>query len=257
MDDEGLRINRFLASAGLGSRRSCEELVRAGRVQVDGETVESLGARVGPGQVVRVDGRIVHAARHTAVLALNKPAGYHSTARDSDGRPVAIDLVRPQFSGHIFSVGRLDAASTGLLLFTNDGELAQRLMRPEHAIEREYLVETATPVDEERLREFTAGLSIRGVPYRLTRYRIHSRRRITLVLTEGRNREIRRVFEHWRIPVNRLHRTRFGPVRLARLPSGQVRRLTPKEIAELDAASRLPVPHGSRRSSQRPQRRPR
>ncbi|MEX2444548.1 MAG: pseudouridine synthase [Alkalispirochaeta sp.] len=233
---EPIRINKYLSQAGHGSRRKVEELVRQRRVQVDGETIEDLSTRVSPDQVVKVDGTTVHPARRTAVFALNKPVRVLVSEHDPEGRPLAIDLVRHLYSGRLFSVGRLDFLSSGLLLFTNDGDLAQALMRPTSVIEREYVVETSDPINDETLEAISRGVTIEGVRYRIARYHRHAARRVSLVLEEGKNREIRRVFAHYRLRVRRIYRNRYGPITLGKLPEGEARPLTPGEIERLRAA---------------------
>jgi 23S rRNA pseudouridine2605 synthase len=234
---QAVRINKFLSLAGLGSRRKTEELVRQGRVQIDGETVVDLSSRVADDQTVRVDGKVVHAARRSVVFALNKPVRVLVSESDPEGRPLAIDLVRHLYSGRLFSVGRLDFLSSGLLLFTNDGDLAQALMHPRTAIEREYVVETSEPVSDDVLAAFRAGVSIEGVRYRVARYHRHSARRVALTLEEGKNREIRRLFANYRINVQRIYRNRYGPITLGRLPAGEARPLTPNEVERLRKAT--------------------
>lgn len=233
---EDIRINKYLSQAGYGSRRKVEELVRQRRVQVDGETIDDLSTRVSPDQVVRVDGTTVHPARRTAIFALNKPVRVLVSEYDPDGRPLAIDLVRHLYSGRLFSVGRLDFLSSGLLLFTNDGDLAQALMRPASAIEREYVVETSDPIDDDTLEAISRGVTIEGVRYRIARYHRHAARRVSLVLEEGKNREIRRVFAHYRLRVRRIYRNRYGPITLGKLPEGEARPLTANELERLRAA---------------------
>ena len=238
--DETIRINRYLALAGHGSRRKVEELVKHHRVQVDGETVTDLSTRVGPGQTVRVDGKPVHPARKTVVYALNKPARVLVSESDPQGRPLAIDMVKPLYSGRLFSVGRLDFLSTGLLLFTNDGNLAQALMRPTTAVEREYVVEASDPIPDDVLEQFTRGLTVEGQRYQVQRYKRHAARRVSLVLDEGKNREIRRVFAHFKIKVRRIYRNRYGPITLGHLPEGEARPLTHSEVERLQHAVRRP-----------------
>lgn len=252
-DDEhqAIRINKYLSLAGLGSRRTVEELVTHRRVQIDGETVTELATRVDPGQTVRVDGKTVHPARKTVVFALNKPPRVLVSESDPEGRPLAIDLVRPLYSGRLFSVGRLDFLSSGLLLFTNDGELAQALMRPATAVEREYVVETDAPIPDEVLTGFQRGVTVEGVFYRITRYHRHSARRVSVVLQEGKNREIRRLFAEARIRVKRIYRNRYGSVRLGDLSPGEARPLSATEIQQLERT----VARGRRSRGHRPRSR--
>jgi 23S rRNA pseudouridine2605 synthase len=253
---QAVRINKFLSLAGLGSRRKTEELVRQGRVQIDGETVVDLSSRVEQDQTVRVDGKVVHASRRSVVFALNKPVRVLVSEADPEGRPLAIDLVRHLYSGRLFSVGRLDFLSSGLLLFTNDGDLAQALMHPRTAIEREYVVETSEPVSDEVLAAFRAGVTIEGVRYRIARYQRHSARRVALTLEEGKNREIRRLFANFRLNVQRIYRNRYGPITLGRLPSGEARPLTPNEVERLRKATetRRPSSTSPHRPSSAPTR---
>lgn len=231
------RINLYLSQAGLGSRRACEEFVRHGRVQVDGEVITDLSRRIAVGETVRVDGRIVHPSSRAVVFALNKPERVLTSTADPEGRALAIDIVRPHFSGRLFSIGRLDYMSTGLLLFTNDGDLAQALMRPSHKVDREYIVETKLPVPEEMLHQFRRGVTIESITYRAVHYARKSARRVAIVLSEGKNRELRTVFAHFHLPVRRIHRVRYGPIRLGELPPGSVRRLNEREVQTLRRAA--------------------
>ncbi len=250
-DDRGIRINKYLSDAGKGSRRKVEELVRNGRVQIDGESVHDLSTRVLPGQEVRLDGEVVHPSRHTVVFAFNKPVRVVVSDSDPEGRPLAIDAVRPYYSGRLFSIGRLDYMSSGLILFTNDGMLAQQLMRPAANIDREYVVETREPIGDEQLEQFRRGISIEGITYRLKSYHRFTGRRVAVVLTEGKNREIRRVFSHFRLKVRRIYRNRYGPIRLGELPEGHVRELNRNEIERLAAAVRRKNTEESRNGSPR------
>lgn len=267
-----MRINRYLASAGFGSRRAVEELVRLRRVAIDGETVTELATTVPPEAEVTVDGKPARPARHAVYFMMNKPAEYLVSQSDPQGRRLAIDLIRPIFSGHLFSVGRLDYLSTGLLIFTNDGDLARDLMHPRYQIEREYVVETRRPCEDSVLETFTNGITIEGEHYRCLRCQRLSARRIRVVLAEGKNREIRRVFQFLHAPVVRVHRVRFGNLRLGELPEGLVRPLNEAEILALQAlvaavpkrrpapprttlprpGSTPPLPPSSRPASRRP-----
>ncbi len=232
-EDATVRINRYLAQANMGSRRSCEELVRQGRVQVDGETVQDLSRRISPDETVRVDGKVIHRDRHSVVFALNKPVRVLTSEKDPEGRPLAITFLRPHHSGHLFSIGRLDFLSSGLLLFTNDGDLAQKLMRPDSRIDRVYTVETNDQIPEDVLQAGLKGITSEGVRYRISHYHRHSARRVTITLQEGKNREIRRFFAHFRIKVHRIHRVRYGTVAIGNLTEGQVRKLTAQEVRRL------------------------
>jgi 23S rRNA pseudouridine2605 synthase len=245
MDDP--RINVYLSRSGLGSRRSCEEYVRHGRVQVDGEVIHDLSRRIAADETVRVDGKIVKPSDRTVVFALNKPQRVLSSTTDPENRPLAIDIVRPMYSGRLFSIGRLDFMSTGLLLFTNDGDLAQRLMRPEYRIDREYTVETKHPIPDDLLEQMRRGVMIESVHYRAERCVRRSARRVSIVLTEGKNRELRTIFSFFRVPARRVHRTRYGPIRLGELPAGSVRKLNAGEITALQRAVEKGARHDGRR----------
>jgi 23S rRNA pseudouridine2605 synthase len=226
------RINKYLAHAGLGSRRHCEELIRAGRVTIDGAPVRELATRVEQGQTVWVDGRPVAPERNVYWL-VNKPRGYLCTNRDPGGRPRAVDLL-PHVPERVYTVGRLDEDSEGLLLMTNDGELAHRLMHPRFGVNKTYLVQVAgTPQrsDVQRLLE--------GVWLAEGKVRAHGVKRVRsqgdstwlrIVLREGKNREIRRMLARLEHKVMRLQRVAIGPVMLGRLKPGRARPLTSSEL---------------------------
>lgn len=229
------RLQKVLARAGLGSRRSCEELIREGRVTVNGR-VATLGDRADPARDrVEVDGGRVPLDPELRYFALHKPPGVVTTARDPQGRPTVSDYY-PR-GPRVFPVGRLDRDTEGLLLLTNDGELANRLTHPRFGVEKEYLAEVeGTPSDSllhrlvrgVRLEEGTArAVSVRRVA------RSRGRSAVRIVMTEGRKREVRRMLAEVGLPVTRLVRTRIGPIRLAGLRPGEVRALEPSEVAEL------------------------
>jgi 23S rRNA pseudouridine2605 synthase len=238
------RLNKYLAHAGVGSRRQCEELIRAGRVSVDGRAVRELGTRVEPGQRVLVDGAPIRVERHVYWL-VNKPRGYLCTNRDPARRPVVLDLV-PHIHQRVYTVGRLDEASEGLLLLTNDGDLAHRLMHPRFGVEKTYLVQVAGTPSRDDLAQLLKGVwlseghvSARRVK-RLKRQGESTWLRITL--SEGKNREIRRMLARLQHKVLRLRRLALGPVQLGRLAAGKSRRLTSQELEQLrGAAGKVPA----------------
>ena len=225
-----IRLQLFMARAGVASRRESERLIQSGVVTVNGRIVTELGTKVGPGDDVRVDGRRLELERRLVYVALNKPRRYLCSARDPEGRPLAGSLLEADFPERLFSVGRLDFLSSGLILYTNDGEFAKLVGHPSGRVEKEYRVDTQKPVPEELLKQYQEGIRIEGEIYRLHKYRYKTPRSIVLILLEGKNREIRRVFAHWRIGVRKLHRVRIGIVQLKAIPSGQYRPLTQKEI---------------------------
>jgi 23S rRNA pseudouridine2605 synthase len=234
------RLNKVLAHAGVGSRRHCEELITAGRVTVDGRTVRELGTRVDPAaQRVSVDGEPIHAERHVYWL-VNKPRGYISSSHDPAGRPLVLDLV-PKVSQRVYTVGRLDEASEGLVLLTNDGALAHRLLHPRFGVEKTYVVQVAGAPAPADLRQLLQGVWLSDGHVRAKKIkRLKSQGGSTwlrIVLSEGRNREIRRMLARQGHKVLRLRRVALGPVPLATLPLGKARRLTSQEVAALREAS--------------------
>jgi 23S rRNA pseudouridine2605 synthase len=229
------RLQKVLARAGLGSRRACEDLIRARRVTVNGR-VASLGDRVDPrADRVEVDGIRVPLDPELRYLALHKPRGVVTTASDPQGRP---DVSRYYPEGiRVFPVGRLDRDTEGLLLLTNDGELANRLLHPRYGVEREYLAEVQGRASARALGALRRGVELEDGPARAV-----SARRVTgsgdrgavrIVMTEGRKRQVRRLLAAVGLPVRRLIRIRFGPIRLGQLRPGEVRELDPAEVREL------------------------
>jgi 23S rRNA pseudouridine2605 synthase len=236
----GERLQKVLAAAGVGSRRHCEELILAGRVEVDRKVVTELGARVDPDrQRVRVDGVALRRPGHV-YYAVNKPDGMVTTNRDPAGRPRVIDLM-PASRERLFTVGRLDLHSEGLILLTNDGELAHQLTHPRFGVQKTYRVMVAGHPATETLAQLRRGVHLAEGAAKVDRIRIVRRYKrstiLEMVLSEGRNREIRRVLARVRHKVLRLQRIAVGPVRLGRLPPGRFRRLTNNEIAGLRRAA--------------------
>ncbi len=236
-DGPRMRLQRFLAAAGLGSRRNCEELIVAGRVTVDGEVVTELGTTVDPQrQHVEVDGETVRLKPRRYVL-LNKPKGTLCTHRDPASRRRVYDLVPRAEQDGLFAVGRLDENTEGLLLLTNDGELAQRLAHPRYGVPRVYRVQVAGLPTGETLKKLKRGLYFSDGRFRFQRIRrLGKRGRSTFLevtLAEGRNREVRRLFARVGHKVMHLKRVGFGPLRLGHLPSGRCRDLTPAEVQRL------------------------
>lgn len=237
-----MRLNRYLAACGLGSRRGCEDLVESGRVCVNGAPAH-FGVLVGAGDRVTVDGVEIH-PQTSSVWMLHKPAGIVSTARDTHGRPTVLDLARQHgVVVRLFPVGRLDRDSTGLLLLTDDGDLAYRMTHPSWGVEKEYEAEIGRSLSAEELARLQQGIELEDGPTAPCTAR--SERRgdaivLSLVLHEGRKRQIRRMLRALDVPLAHLHRVRVGPLRLGTLPPGALRALTPAEIAALRAALALP-----------------
>jgi len=241
--DPGLRLNRFLARAGLGSRRAVEDLVRAGRVAIDGAVVSDLGRRVDPERdAVTVDGRPVTLPDDLRVYAFHKPLDVVSTLRAQGGHPSLLPYrTRADLPGRLVPVGRLDADTTGLLLWTDDGDLNQALCRPASGVWKTYEVtvdKALTPSQVQRLTDGSLVLDGRPVrPCRLVPGR--DTRHWTMELHEGRKRQIRRMIRAVGVRVTRLHRIAVGPIRLGLLRAGDFRRLTAAEVQALrDALDR-------------------
>jgi 23S rRNA pseudouridine2605 synthase len=235
------RLQRALARAGLGSRRSNEELIAAGRVEVNGRVAE-LGDRVDPERdEVRVDGRRISVDPALRYLAFHKPKGVTTTMRDPHAER---DLRRYLPSEpRVFPVGRLDRDTEGLLLLTNDGELAHRLAHPSYGVEKEYLAEVDGAPTPRQLGSLKRGVSLEDGMARAIQAtsvgRSGGRGAVRLVLTEGRKREVRRMLDAVGLPTRRLVRTRLGPVRLGRMKAGELRDLDPEEVRALYRAAGL------------------
>lgn len=248
MPDEGDRLQKVLAQAGLGSRRACEELIAAGRVTVDGEVAE-LGRRVDPATAaVEVDGVRVVVDPTRVYYLLNKPPGVVSTAADPQGRPAVVGLVPPE--PRVFSVGRLDLATEGLLILTNDGDLAQALTHPSRGVEKEYLVEVEGVPAPGVLRRLRQGVTLDDGPTAPARVSLLADRgdhaAVEIVVHEGRNRQVRRMCDAVGHPVRRLVRTRIGPIADRSIRPGEWRVLEPSEVRALFAAAAgQPAPGGS------------
>jgi 23S rRNA pseudouridine2605 synthase len=225
-----VRLAKFLAHGGVASRRNAEEIVAAGRVTVDGEVVRDPAREVREVDDVRVDGSPVGAERHE-VWAVNKPAGVVSTAREPGRRPAVVSLVDSEV--RLYPVGRLDADSTGLLLLTNDGELANRLTHPRYEVSKAYRVELRRPPSQADLGRLASGVELDDGPTAPAGVRRLGERQVEIVLREGRNRQVRRMAEAVGNEVVALRRVRFGPVELGDLPEGRARRLADDEIASL------------------------
>lgn len=229
------RLQKYLASAGIASRRRCEEVIQAGRVTVNGRIVTELGTKVDPGQdQVTLDGQPVQPPENLTYLLLNKPPGYVTTASDERGRPAVLDLV-PQMAARLFPVGRLDIDSEGLLLLTNDGALAQRLTHPRYGTEREYLATLDGAPSPEGFAKLRAATEVTGREVTAKRVSQVSETpfQVRMVLTEGRKREVREIARAAGFGVVRLVRVRYGPLRLGRLREGSWRELTRREVIDL------------------------
>ena len=232
-----MRLVKYLATAGVASRRASEGIVRAGRVTVGGSVVTDPARDVGEGDAVALDGRPVSPVHERVVYALNKPAGVVSTARDPQGRPTVVTMV-PQ-TERLYPVGRLDIDTTGLILLTNEGDLAHRLTHPSFEVPKTYRAVVARPpVREAALRALRAGVELDDGMTAPARVRRVTADTLELTIHEGRKRQVKRMCEAVGHPAKRLERVAFGPLSLGDLPRGRWRKLGPDEVqALLDAAS--------------------
>jgi len=248
-----VRLQKLLASCGLGSRRGCEELIEQGRVQVDRQVVTVLGTKVNPGsQEIRVDGAVVQPEARIYYV-LNKPAGVLSTNMDPQGRLRVIDIIPTE--QRLFTVGRLDRMSEGLILVTNDGELANQLAHPRYGVTKTYRVQVAGSPTRASLAEVRKGVYLDGGLAQVDALRVKKRlarsTEMEMVLSEGRNREIRRVLARIGHKVLKLKRIAIGPLRLGKLQPGECRQLTSAEVRRLRQISSNPDSLGTDRGKTR------
>ena len=230
----GLRLQVYMARCGAGSRRACEKYIEEGQVRLNGQVVTEMGIKVNPGDIVEYRGRKLYPDKKKIYIAFNKPVKVLCTSDDPEGRDLAINYFKDSFPYRLHNVGRLDYMSSGLIFYTNDGDFTKAVAHPSAQTEKEYIVETSKPVPEEILIQFAKGFVIEGVKYRIKKYYIKSATRVHLILTEGKNREIRRFFQYHKLKVKKLHRIRIGSVRLdPAMPSGGFRPLTQKEVDSL------------------------
>ena len=236
----GVRLQKFLADAGIASRREGERLIQAGRVEVNGRVVTALGVRVEPERdQVRVDGRRVRSVERRAYYLLNKPKGTITSASDPEGRPTVVELLQG-VRERVFPVGRLDWSSEGLLILTNDGDLAYRLTHPANHVAKVYRVKVKGSVEEDDLRALRRGLILDGrrtLPARVERISGQANSWLEVTLYEGRKNQIRRMLDRLGHRVQKLKRIAIGPIRDRALKPGEWRRLTPDEIRRLREGS--------------------
>ena len=234
---EGTRLQKVLAAAGIGSRRACESLIEQGRVSVNDEVVTGQGRRVDPEvDVIRVDTMRINTARGLVYLAMNKPKGYVTAMSDPEGRPTVGDLVRDRVE-RLFHVGRLDADTEGLLLLTNDGELAHRLSHPSYEVPKTYLAEVLGPLARDVGKRLRGGVELEDGVAKADSFKLvdssANRVLVELVLHEGRKRVVRRMLDAVGHPVQRLVRTAVGPVNLGAQKVGRLRPLSRSELGQL------------------------
>ena len=257
------RLQKIISAAGIASRRKAEELITAGRVQVNGQPVTELGTKADPEQDhIRVDGKLLQAPERLSYYVLNKPKGYVTTVSDEKSRPTVMDLVR-QIKDRVYPVGRLDWASEGLLLLTNDGALANSLMKAASHVPKTYVVKVAGQPEEAKLGKLRLGVSIaekggrrvRTAPAQIKLIKEGDNPWLEVTIIEGRNRQVRKMFEEVGHHVEKIRRVRYGPLTLD-VPTGEFRSLTLEEVAKLKTAASGSKRPGSKISTAAPAARP-
>ena len=228
-----MRLQVYLAHAGVASRRTCEKIIAEGRVSVNGITVTGMGSKVCEGDAVFLDGKPVYLEARKCYVLLNKPAGFVCTLSDEKGRPTAASLLKEAYHERLYNIGRLDMFSSGALLFTNDGDFSAKIEHPSAQIEKEYVIETTQDFPYEMLTRFERGIRVDGIFYKCRSAAAVNRRKMRIVLVEGKNREIRRVLEYFDCTIKRLVRVRIGSLELGTLKPGAFRDLTAQERREL------------------------
>lgn len=232
--DFPIRLQSYLAKSGFGSRRSCEQLIADGRVSVNTKIITEMGVKVSAEDVVMVDDMLAEPADRVIYYALHKPKGYVCTNYDPNEKLYARDLITIPENKLLFHVGRLDKESTGLILYTNDGDAAQKIMHPSHEVEKEYAVMTTEPIRRTDMEDALRGVYIDSQkPYMIKKFELRSKRWVVVTLTEGKNRELRKIFSYFGYTVKRLVRIRIGPILLGELPEGKYRPITKGEITAL------------------------
>src|SRR5256886_5039718 len=248
-----MRLNRYLAAAGVGSRRKCDELIAAGRVTINGRVCTNFNAQPNERDHVKIDGKRVHRERRLTI-ALHKPAGVVSTRSDPHARDTIFDLLPPKFP-RLFNIGRLDAQSEGLLLLTNDGDLAQQLTHPRFKIEKEYEVTLNRQWNSEDAEKLLRGIFLDGQRAQIVRLHSIGPTRLRVILRQGINQQIRRMFYAVEYEVKRLVRVRIGNLRLGDLARGEWRALTRSELESLSSNTNLAGARANRSSSKGTRRR--
>jgi len=230
---ESVRLNKAIADAGVSSRRHADDLIREGRVRINGAIVKELGTKVAIDDMVTVNGEPITRYKHLTYVVLNKPKDVIATSNDEKGRTTVFDIVR--IKSRLFTVGRLDRNTTGVLLLTNDGDLANKLMHPRYGIMRVYKAVLDRPLRPDHARKIAAGIELEDGPTQpcLVTIDPSDRTSIMLGIKEGRNREVRRIFESFEYEVKRLDRKEYGSISTRGLARGEYRHLTREEVYEL------------------------
>ncbi len=222
-----------MAHAGVASRRASEEIIASGRVTVNGSVVTEPGTKVSLSDKIEVDGKQIKIEENKRYVLLNKPAGYVCSQSDEKGRQTAVSLIQSAYDERLYNIGRLDMFSTGMILFTNDGDFAAKLSHPSAEIEKEYIVKSSLPLPRDLAENFKKGVRVDGIFYRAMDAEEINPRKMRVVLIEGKNREIRRVFENAGVGIKSLERVRIGNLTLGDLQPGEFRNLTSQEVQNL------------------------
>ncbi len=229
-ENDGIRLQVYLSQCGLGARRKCEELISKGYVRINQRYINKMGEKVYPDDIVYYKGKRVSPSKKKFYIAFYKPGKVLCSNYDPKGRSTINQYFKEFKSYRLFYVGRLDYMSTGLIFLTNDGVFAENVSHPSSEMEKEYYVETASNVSEKTLLEMIKGINIEGDFYRINKFEKKSQYKIHIVLTEGKNREIRKLFAYYKIKIKKLHRIRIGNVKIGNLSPGSYRYLSQKEI---------------------------
>lgn len=227
---DDIRLHVYLSRCGIASRRACEKIILSGRVCVNGKPVTTLGSKVTKQDEVTLDGKLVSLVKKKVYIALHKPAGFLCANSDRFGRPLAKELFQAAIPQRLFHVGRLDFLSSGLIFFTNDGNFSGVITHPRYGVEKEYLVSVGKVMTDELLDQYVAGIKIEGVRYQAKCYQRILPKKFRLTLTQGKNREIRKVLGAADVAIKTLQRIRIGNVLLGGLKSGKYRHLTADEV---------------------------
>jgi len=237
-----IRLQKFIADAGVASRRHAEEIIRQGRVKVDGRTVTEMGFKVTEASKVEIDGKLISIEKKKRYIMLNKPEGFITTANDQFGRPTVLDLVKG-IKERVYPVGRLDYDTSGLLLLTNDGSFAYKLTHPRHEVKKVYIAEVIGIPDEKSLKTFREGIYIDGYKTSPADIRVLEKKNnksiLEITIHEGKNRQVRKMCDAIGHPVVKLKRIAIGKLSLGNLEAGKWRELTKKEIEELNKLTKL------------------
>lgn len=233
MDKEEIRLQLYMARCGVASRRKCEDIIAQGRVSVNGKIIIEPGTKVSDEDSIKMDDRLIRPAKKKIYLALHKPSKFLCSTEDPDNRSLAIDLISPAVRQRVFNVGRLDYLTSGLIFFTNDGEFAKKITHPSSHVEKEYVVTTKKEIPLELMENFEKGIYVGDEYFKLKSYKLNGSNSVNIVLEEGKNRELRKVFQSKNINVKKVHRVRIGSVRLTGLNSGHFRNLTEREVRSL------------------------